>query len=193
MKKVVGVDYSLTGPAVCVYDDFDGDFKFENCRFYFMTNVKSLEGKQLDNVWGKLFPDYNGDEERYHNISGWAIDAIFAGGIPNIIGVEGYSMGSKGRVFNLAENCGILKYRIWRITNSDIFDSDMQIYPPTVIKKFATGKGNANKEAMYDAFVNETGVHLKDLLTPNKSKIDSPVSDIVDAYYICKYAHSKLK
>ena len=32
----------------------------------------------------------------------------------------------------------------------------------------------------------ETGVDLKATITPDKSKIDNPVSDIVDSYYICK-------
>lgn len=192
--KVAGIDYSLTGPAICVYDG-NGEFSFENCRFFFLTSIKSLEGKQSDNIWGALFPDHSSDEQRYDNISEWAMELLMLGVSPRVIGVEGYSMGSKGRVFNLAENCGLLKYKIWDriLQKGRATDREMGIYAPTVIKKFATGKGNANKEAMYAAFVEETGVNLKEMLTPKKSKIDSPVSDIVDAYYICKYAHSKLK
>ena len=57
---------------------------------------------------------------------------------------------------------------------------------PTTIKKFATGKGNANKEKLYDAFVEETGIDIRKTLDiSNKSW--NPVSDIVDAYYIAKY------
>ena len=59
--------------------------------------------------------------------------------------IEDYSFGSKGRVFNLAENCGLLKYML--------FKKGYRFFtvPPTVVKKFATGKGNANKEAMVKA------------------------------------------
>ena len=61
-------------------------------------------------------------------------------------------------------------------------------YPPTVIKKFATGKGNANKEQMYDAFVGEllTPTDLKERLTPKAKKVINPISDIVDSYFIAK-------
>ena len=61
-------------------------------------------------------------------------------------------------------------------------------YPPTVIKKFATGKGNANKEVMYESFVDEllTPTDLKERLTPKATKVKNPVSDLVDAYFIAK-------
>ena len=54
------------------------------------------------------------------------------------------------------------------------------------MKKFATGKGNSNKDVMFEHFLEETGVDLMSSLSPKASKVNSPVSDIVDAYYICK-------
>jgi hypothetical protein len=61
--------------------------------------------------------------------------------------------------------------------------------PPTVIKKFATGKGTANKDIMYEAFQAEllTPPNLKESLIPKAKNIISPVSDIVDSYFIAKY------
>ena len=59
--------------------------------------------------------------------------------------------------------------------------------PPTVVKKFATERGNATKEMMYEQFSKETKVDLMNLVTPDKTKLTNPVTDIVDAYYICKY------
>ena len=58
--------------------------------------------------------------------------------------------------------------------------------PPTVIKKDTTGKGNANKELMYETFLTETNVDLQSKLSSKSTKIVNPVSDIVDSYYICK-------
>ena len=63
--------------------------------------------------------------------------------------------------------------------------------PPTVIKKEATGKGNANKELMYETFLAETKIDLQSQLTPKSTKIVNPVSDIVDSYYICKTGFEK--
>ena len=39
--KQVGIDYSLTSPAICVTDD---KFIFERSRFYFLTNKKKHLG-----------------------------------------------------------------------------------------------------------------------------------------------------
>jgi hypothetical protein len=58
---------------------------------------------------------------------------------------------------------------------------------PTHIKKFATGKGNAKKEMMYESFLTETQRNLQLELEIKSEKIGNPVSDIVDSYYICKY------
>jgi len=82
----------------------------------------------------------------------------------------------------MAKNTGLLKHKMWK--NKLKF----QTYPPTVIKKFATGKGNSNKDQMYEAFVDEllTPTDLKEQLTPKAKKVTSPISDIVDAYFIAK-------
>ena len=32
----------------------------------------------------------------------------------DVISIEDYSMGSRGRVFHIGENAGILKYRLWK-------------------------------------------------------------------------------
>ena len=64
--------------------------------------------------------------------------------------------------------------------------------PPTTVKKYATGKGNSDKNAMHRSFRLETGVDLKEEITPRKAKVGNPVSDIVDSYYICKLLHEKI-
>lgn len=178
MKAFVGIDYSITSPCVAVYVN-DKDFSFEHIHFHYLTSIKREEGVfgPSGNIHGASYPVYKSDEERHHKISEWVLTNTdrFA-----TFGIEGYSMGSKGRVFNLAENCGLLKWKLW------IQKSHYTSIPPTVVKKFATGKGNANKEAMYDAFVADTGVDLIALVSPNK-KLGNPVTDIVDAYYILKY------
>jgi len=79
-----------------------------------------------------------------------------------------------------------LKYKIYQQS------IPLTIFTPSEIKKFATGKGNADKEKMYDSFISETNILLKSIITPDKKGISSPVSDIVDSYYICKYLRSKL-
>ena len=52
------------------------------------------------------------------------------------------------------------------------------------MKKFFTGKGNANKDLMYESFVEKTGLDVRSDLDYSKKTLGSPVADIVDAYAI---------
>lgn len=177
---IVGIDYSMTSPSLCVFTSTA--FEYSKCKFYFLTDKKKLEIKNKV-IEGTLFEEYTCQQERFDFISEWAIDIINKY-MPDVIYMEDYSFASTGRVFNIAENAGLLKHKMW-ISNQKFYT-----IPPTVIKKFATGKGNANKEAMEKAFINETGVDMKKLLCLTPSQWN-PSSDIIDSYYICKYGHAQ--
>jgi len=171
-KTKIGIDYSLTSPAVCVND---GDLNF-----YYLTNKKKWIGKQSDNIIGYEHKEWNDPIERFTYISDFVMDLLsdYKQNQP-IIFIEGYSFGSKGRgVFQIAENCGILKYRLLEE------EYGYHTVVPSVVKKGATGKGNADKDMMYEAFVKETNIDLKKLF--DTDKVGNPISDIVDSYYIQK-------
>ena len=181
---IAGIDYSLRSPCICVFTDTeDKVFSFEKCTFHFLTDTKKYATFFLRNIYGERFQDWNQDFQRYKSIADWSMEYLVD---CDQIAIEGYSMGSKGKVFNIAENTGVLKYKIY---NSGI---PLEVVPPTTIKKFATGKGNADKTIMHQAFMRETGVELRKEITPDKTKVANPVSDIVDAFYICKYLHDKI-
>jgi len=192
----IGIDYSLSSPGVCV-NTSEEEFRYEDCKFYYLTNTKKYEGTFKEKMAfgtsaveyiGAPHRPYNSEPERYNNIANWVIDIIksqpqlMVGKLWEkhpIIQIEDYSFGSTGRVFHIAENLGLLKYKLkiecgW----------DYTLLAPSVIKKFATDKGNANKEMMLHAFQEDTGVNLGELF---ESSAKSPISDVVDAYFICKY------
>ena len=175
-----GIDYSMTSPAMCLYNDIAEEFNFEKCNLYFMTQTKKYE-ITFKNVIGQYF-EYSNEMQRYDIISSFFIDRILETNEPIKVLIEDYSMGSKGRVFNIAENTGVLKYRFWN------FQIDFETIAPTVIKKFATGKGNSNKEKMQDAFEQENSIRFKQELKMTEKQWN-PSSDLIDAYYICKYAY----
>jgi len=177
IRKFVGIDYSLSTPCMCVYTDDPNKSEFENSKFYFLTNQKKVIGTK-GNINGMSHLSYLTEQERYHDIACCFVDYIPKD--VTMIAIEDYSFGSTGRVFHIAENCGYLKYRLWH--NKFPF----QTFAPSTIKKFATGKGNANKEKMYEAFVARTGHDLIQLYSPS-GKLDSPVTDIVDSFYIALY------
>lgn len=173
-SNIAGIDYSTTSPSICVKvgDSWD---------IHFLTLKKTL----ADEYWhqpflffGHSLPNIPVTISRYKYISSWAMDVIKSYDVSAVI-LEDYAYAATGRVFNIGENTGILKYRL--------LHKDIPFYevPPTVIKKYATGKGNAKKEMMLSNFITTTGVNIHDVMNYAG---DNPISDIVDSFFICEYA-----
>ena len=167
-KTIIGIDYSLTSPAVCIND---GDLMF-----YYLTNKKKWIGKQSENIIGVEHEPWTDPIKRFKNISNFVFQVLGKHISPKIgyrsidkIFIEGYSFGSKGQgLFQIAENCGILKYRLQEQ------NLPYETVVPSVVKKGATGKGNADKDKMYEAFVKETKIDLKKLF--DTDKVGNPIS-----------------
>ena len=178
LKTIVGIDYSLTSPAVCI--NTEGEYMF-----YYLTNKKKYIGQMAKNIIGFEHQEYDTPIKRFSQISDWAINTFnrLSYDLSNLkVYIEGYSFGSKGQaVFQIAENCGILKYRLQQLNIN--YDTVV----PSVVKKGATGKGNADKDMMYESFVKETKIDLKKIF--DTDKVGNPVSDIVDSYYIQKIGY----
>jgi len=178
---IAGVDYSLVCPCICIIPDTK-NFSYDTCTFHYLTPKHKLADKFLKGkIHGYEHKTYSTEEQRHNNICHWALDIL--NGVDNIV-LEDYSMGSRGRVFNIAENTGLLKHHLWR------FSKHVVKAAPTTIKKFATGKGNADKAKMYEFFLAETGCDLLKIF--DIKTLGSPASDIADSYYMAKYAHHLL-
>jgi len=175
-KTIVGIDYSLTSPALCI--NIDGD---AGLMFYYLTSKKKYTGMMSEDVVGYEHKDYDTPIRRFTYISDFILDHI-SGLINPIVFIEGYSFGSKGQgIFQIAENCGILKYRLQEAK------IPYETVVPSVVKKGATGKGNADKDMMYEAFLKETNIDLKK--TFDTDKVGNPISDIADSYFIQKVGY----
>jgi hypothetical protein len=179
---IAGIDYSLNGPAICVFNG-NNHFVFEKCEFYFLTDTKKYATTFFSNIHGQLFEDYEEECERYDTISDWVIKIITG---CEQVALEDYAFNAQGRVFHIAENTGILKYKCYQAS------IPLDVVSPSHVKKIATGKGNADKTMMHQAFLAETGIPLHKVITPNKKEIGNPVSDLVDSYYICKNLYNQL-
>ena len=180
-----GIDYSLTSPSVCEYNTDRGDFCFENCSFLVLSDKKTTP--VFKNI--KILPhkDWTDPNERYHNIASSFMEIL---GASDVILIEDYSFGSKGKVFHIAENTEVLMYNLW------LKKKKYNKIPPTALKKWATGKGNAQKDLMYLEWRKDPkNPDLGPICGSGKktTKIDSPISDIIDSYWLTKYAFQNYK
>ena len=178
---VAGIDYSLTSPSICVHNGDTWDVK--NCKFYYLS-PKTKWIVFSGQFFGTEYEKYDSDTHRYDNLSKWSLQIISENKVSQCF-IEGYAYGAVGRVFQIAENAGLLKYKLWKD------NVPFSVFAPSEIKKHATGKGNSNKERLYECFLAETSVDIRKTLDIMNEKVWNPVSDIVDAYYIAKLGFNK--
>lgn len=161
----------------CIVVATTDSIAFDKCEVHYLTENKRYIGK-FANITGHEFVRPSNQIERFIAIADWAYTQVKD---CDAILLEDYSMGSKGKVFHIAENTAMLKYRL------HVAQKKWSALPPTSLKKFAQGKGNADKLKMYAAFQTHTKTDLKKLFNYGGKSIGNPISDIVDAYYLCKY------
>jgi hypothetical protein len=177
---VGGIDYSIRSPCICIIPPTPVDaviIPFSDCHFYYLTNSQShLVDEQ--NIHGELMGSWSQDEDRYETIAEWAIRSLRKHNTKQV-GLEGYAFGASGRLLQIAENTGLLKYHLYKA------NIHYNIFAPTSIKRMATSNGKSTKDQMYDAWLKDTGVDLQSVFGRlATAKIKSPISDIVDSYYI---------
>ena len=177
MSNIVGIDYSMNSPAICRLDK-------NSCAFVYWTTKRKYECDLTHDgfsVKGILFDNKDkADEERFDYLASEIVrESLW--GWPKKVVMEHYSYASTGRAFQIGENGGVLKNRFY--TNGVIVEK----VAPTSVKKYATGKGNADKQMMQDAFIEATGIDIKLVLGQTETQWN-PSSDIIDAYWIAKYA-----
>lgn len=187
---VVGIDWSMTSPAICVHA---GEvWSLDNCTFYIRTDKKRMvESCSLTNqkINATLIGKYLNNEQRFAEAAVWAGNCldkhITAHGCHEIslVCLEGYAMGASGISFQIGESTGVLKQELWARR------FDVITPAPTVIKKFASGKGNAQKDVLESKFIQETGVNIRVFMgNVQTAKSWNPSSDIIDSYFLCHYA-----
>ena len=74
----IGIDYSLSSPGVCV-NTSEGEFRYEDCTFYFLTNTKKYDATFKDGsvrFIGSPHQIYKNEPERYSQIADWVVDII---------------------------------------------------------------------------------------------------------------------
>ena len=87
-KTIVGIDYSLTSPAICINNG--------NLMFFYLTNKKKWQGMMNEAIVGYEHKEWTDPIQRFRQISDFALDTIKDTYNPKVY-IEGYSFGSKGQ------------------------------------------------------------------------------------------------
>jgi Holliday junction resolvasome RuvABC endonuclease subunit len=184
---VAGIDWSKRSPAICIIPPSahinNIIVPFDHCHFYWLTHRQGLAYDE-HNMHGT----YMGEGTSYASMAQWAVSALKSHNC-QYTGLEDYAYNSPHvhTLVELAENGGILK---WHLHEAGLA---YDLFSPTSIKKFACSDGRAKKDDMMEAFVEDTEVCLNVMFgrKPEASS-KSPVSDLIDAYYIALAARADL-
>lgn len=137
----MGLDQSLTGTGVTIWED--GVLKF------FLFETKKTKGTKTPSI------DYT---LRIQKIVKYMKNIIYEYGVSHVL-IEGLSFGSTS---NIVFDLGGLSHCI-RTVLVDLVDlgkvQGFCVAPPTVVKKFYTGKGNASKLDMIQK-AEDSGIHI---------------------------------
>lgn len=182
MKNLSGIDYSLTSPAMTTFFPETNNYKI-HC---FGKREFTIQSNNVE-ITCFVLPKFLNVYEKIIFFSDLFISLIKE--YNSEVAIEDYSFGSTGRIFHIAENTGFLKINICKFTKKEPL-----LISPKTIKKFATGSGNASKLLMIECFEKETEVNVYELLQINREKnsLKSPVTDVCDSYFICRYLQKEI-
>lgn len=169
---IAGIDYSMSCPAICVYDT-NLPLIFENLHLFAMSSGPKKYLGVRGNIIIVPHRPHTSPEQRYREIATWAIDILQQHSVEEVC-LEGYAMGaSSGLVFNIAENTSVLKQML--------YDQGIKYESPapSAVKKQFTGKGNAKKPEMCEEFTKRFGVKIHEIIGCKAG--DTPENDLVDA------------
>jgi len=173
---LAGVDYSITSPAITVLNTETGEYKF----FAFNQKKKSTAFSEPRLTLLEM-PSWDTQEQRHYLLSTMLFEAA-VGAFGRLDGafLENYAYSASGQVFNIAEATGCFKQLLYRN------GIPLETFQPTEVKKVATDKGGAKKDGMLKAFMEKDsdiyGWFGK--VYGGEAKIPSPISDIVDSFFV---------
>ena len=170
-----GIDYSITCPCLCIYNDKDGAFSHDTCTYFFQKSSKAkIQSKdpRLQNINPSIQYSWKNDQYRFLALADYFLSILIQYDV-KVVAMEGYAMAAKGKVFDIAECTSSLK-QFMALTGIEFVT-----FPPPYVKRIFSGKGNASKEEMCDEYLRKYGVDISSILN---GKYSSPVSDIVDSH-----------
>lgn len=184
---LAGIDYSMTSPAIVVYNGpKDEPFSHKNCKAFYFDDRKNAPLRPTCEMTLKpgWYPLWMVPEDRYQQLASWALSILLTENVHEIY-LEDYAFGGSkskpGLVFNMAENGGVLKNNLF------LMGIDIKKVSPTALKLWVADHGQAKKQDFERVFKEETGIDDIRKILWLTDKAQTPISDIIDAFYLCKW------
>ena len=185
--KIAGCDLSISSSGI-VIEEIDDNYNAVSIERHGFTTVKKVS--VCEGIVHYKSENFNNSYQKYQffcdNIFEWCKDCDY-------IAIEDYAYsmsGASGMIFSLAEFEGNIKLSLFRNGNK------LRMYTPNQNKKFFSGRGNADKIGMAEAFIKWPGLkpNLSDLPpVTNGKKGNSPTSDIIDAFALVEFLRKELR
>lgn len=184
--KICGIDPSINSTGKCIME-LNKDFSIKSVKFYGYNKVKKrciqtdvLHIDYVGNKYVKLVM-FDRQDIAYSFLDRDMEDVEH-------IAFEGYAFGKSGgtsSLFQLGEFIGGMKKRYYDQGKGII------IYPPRVVKRFATGSGNADKSQMCGSFKSEYPSLYPEVFN-ELPQFGDPHADLCDAFWIAETLRNHL-
>lgn len=220
---VIGIDFSIQFPAVCICKDFKS-FSWVACVNSNLTKAhrKLLEDVQIEhpNLEFIFLPPknlkhdtYSATEraklENYSRLVDTLIDRVNQivlpglNGQPLVVSIEGVAYGAQGNaLIDICQATGMLRKKILDTTLNGHQES-VFIFSPGELKNAIGAKGNAGKYDVYQQFKSNpmiaAGSSLHQVINKYEDQIlkdqtvKSPFMDMIDSYLAVLKIHESLK
>ena len=170
MRKVLGIDQSFTSAGFVVLDESG-----EVVEFGTIKTAADKDGVVKD---GDIF-------DRATKVTEGMIAVALKHDV-SLVGLEGLAFSKFG---NATRDLAGLQFVLITQLKKTKFGENMVIISPNLVKKFATGKGSADKAAMAEAMPKK----FLDEIAERNFKKTTGLYDIADAYWIAQYTLEALK
>lgn len=217
---VIGIDFSIQFPAVCISKDFKS-FRWVAC---VNSNLTKAHKKLLDDIHLEFpelefihLPPKNFKYDTYSGVERaklanysllvdtliTRVSQIVKNDPHRIVSIEGIAYGAQGNaLIDIAQSTGMLRKKVLDELLGGHQES-VFIFSPGELKNAIGAKGNAGKFDIYQAFKDSPSIAANSALHRAINKYDdlvvkdqtvkSPFMDMIDAYLAVLKIHESLK
>lgn len=176
--NIVGIDYSVNSPGIVKFTVNDS-LEIININYLGFSTSKRTCDLDPANIYH--YKDFDNSFEKVYWFRDHCLNFMNLSSA-DYCAIEDYAFGASGRVFGIAESTFAMKEKLY--DNG----AHLRTYPPSAIKKFSTGLGNADKNKMLDAFNQSEHAKIFEHLPKN-----NPKEDLVDAFFVAQMLLTELK